>query len=235
MTKKPVLALFGALMVAMTLAGCSTPKLAEGVEYGRALPPPDQTRVGPVDPAKEYRVGPMDVLDITVFQAPDLTRPAQVDASGQISLPLVGSISVSGKTVREIQADVTKALQAKYLQSPEVTVFVKEFASQKVTVDGSVTQPGIYPLTGKTTLLQAVAMARGADRLANLKRVAIFRVVNNQRMVAVFDVEQIRAGSMDDPEIFGNDVVVIDRSGSKSVWRDIIGTVPLLAVFRPMF
>ncbi|MBX3479442.1 MAG: polysaccharide export protein [Caulobacter sp.] len=228
-------ALVFAVMASLFLAACAdggSGAMSKDALYGQALPPPDPAKA--IASTEEYRVGPMDVLDVAVFQSPDLTRVVQVDASGHIGMPLIGAVPVAGKTVTEIQADLTARLKERYLRSPEVTVAVKEFASQKVTVDGSVTQPGVYPLVGKTTLMQSIAMARGVDRLANHKRVAIFRNVNSQRMVAVFDLDQIRSGKMDDPQIYANDVVFVDRSGSKSLFRDVISSVPLMSVFVPV-
>lgn len=224
--------LLATVIAVFALSACSTSApLTENAVYGQALPPPDATRS--YADLTDYRVGPMDVLDVAVYQAPDLTKPVQVDASGHIVMPLIGAVPAAGRTTAEIQADVTSRLKARYLRSPEVTVTVKEFASQKVTVEGSVTQPGVYPIAGRTTLLQALAMARGVDKVANHKRIAVFRNVNNQRMVAVFDLDQIRAGRMEDPQLFANDIVVVDRSGTKGLLQDIVGAVPLMAIFRP--
>ncbi|HYE46176.1 MAG TPA: polysaccharide biosynthesis/export family protein [Caulobacter sp.] len=228
-------ALVLAVATSLLLVACSgggSGQLTEGAVYGQNLPPPDPTRA--VIGAEEYRVGPMDTLDISVYQAPELTRVVQVDAAGQIGMPLIGSVTVAGKTVSEIRDDLTTRLKARYLKAPEVTVAVKEFASQKVTVDGSVMQPGVYPLIGKTTLIQTVAMARGLNREANEKKVAVFRVVNNQRMVAVFDLNMIRTGKMDDPQVYANDVIFVDRSGAKTLWRDVISSVPLIGMFVPV-
>lgn len=232
MVRKFVLA---ALMLApaLILAACSSTPVGQTAQMGASLPPPDPVRLAPATQQGGYRVGPMDVLDVTVYQVPDLTRQVQVDAAGQIVLPLVGPVTAAGKTVSDLQVDVANRLREKYLQSPEVTIYVKEFASQKVTVEGSVTQPGVYPIQGRTTLLQALAMARGADRLANQKRVAVFRTVNNQRMAALFDIDAIRSGTMDDPEVYGNDVVVVERSGMKSAFQSATGVVPILGLFRP--
>jgi polysaccharide export outer membrane protein len=220
------------LALTLGLAACASTPMSEKASIGKPLPPPDTAQIE-VSGATTYHVGPMDVLDITVFQVPDLTRTVQVDAAGQITLPLIGQISAAGKTVGELQTDIANRLQAKYLQSPDVTVFVKEYTSQKVTVDGSVNQPGVYAIAGKTSLLQAVAMARGTAQDANTKRAVIFRTINSERMAAVFDLDQIRAGRMDDPEIYGNDVVVIDHSGVKGVLRNLTGAVPLMTIFRP--
>ncbi len=231
MIRALVLALVaGALLAACTGGGSG--EMADGALYGQALPPPDPTRA--VIGAEEYRVGPMDTLDVSVYQAPDVSRIVQVDAAGQIGMPIIGAVPVAGKTVNEIRDELTVRLKARYLRSPEVTVSVKEFASQKVTVDGSVGQPGVYPLIGKTTLVQAVAMARGVNREANEKKVAIFRTVNSQRMVAVYDLNDIRTGKLADPQIFANDVVFVDRSGGKTLWRDVISAVPLIGMFVPV-
>lgn len=231
MIRALVLALVSSVLLAACTGGGSG-KMADGALYGQALPPPDPTRA--VVGAEEYRVGPMDTLDVSVYQAPDVSRIVQVDAAGQIGMPIIGAVPVAGKTVNEIRDELTTRLKARYLRSPEVTVSVKEFASQKVTVDGSVGQPGVYPLIGKTTLIQAVAMARGVNREANEKKVAVFRMVNNQRMVAVFDLNSIRTGKIDDPQIFANDVVFVDRSGGKTLWRDVISAVPLIGTFVPV-
>lgn len=231
MIRALVLALATSLALAACSSGSSGP-MAEGALYGQALPPPDPTRA--VVGAEEYRVGPMDTLDVSVYQAPDVSRVVQVDAAGQIGIPIIGAVPVAGKTVNEIRDDLTVRLKARYLRSPEVTVSVKEFASQKVTVDGSVGQPGVYPLIGKTTLVQSIAMARGVSREANQKKVAIFRMVNNQRMVAVYDLDQIRTGKLPDPQIYANDVVFVDRSGAKTLWRDVISAVPLIGTFVPV-
>jgi len=226
--------LFTAMVLAsLLLAACTTSVVTKDTQIGGVMPPPDPVRLEAAGPKTSYRIGAFDVLDISVYQVADLTRVVQVDGSGQIVLPLIGLVDAAGKTVTELQADLVVKLKAKYLQSPEVTVYVKEFASQKVTIDGSVTAPGVYPIQGKTTLLQALTMARGPDRMANNKHVVIFRMVNNQRMAAMFDINAIRAGTMADPEVYGNDVIVVERSGVRTLMREASGALPLLGIFRP--
>ena len=110
-----------------------------------------------------YRIGAQDVLDISVFQVPDLTKSVQVSDAGTINLPLLGEVPVAGKTAREVERDLTAKLGAKYLQNPQVTVYVKEYNSQQVTVEGAVQKPGVIPLKGHTSLLQLIAMANGFD------------------------------------------------------------------------
>lgn len=221
------------MLLLLLLAACASTSSGSALQRGVAMPPPDPVKLAPATQLGSYRIGPMDTLDITVFQVPELTRVAQVDAAGQIVLPLIGAVDAAGKTVAELQSDVTSRLKVRYLQSPEVTIYVKEFASQKVTVEGSVTAPGVYPISGRTTLLQVIAMARGTDRMAREDRVVIFRNVHNQRMAALYDIRQIRAGTLEDPEIYGNDMVVVERSGIKSVLGNVTGAMPMLGLFRP--
>jgi polysaccharide export outer membrane protein len=229
--KFAVVAVIGA--TALLAAACG-PARMEGVQTGGQMAPPDPVRMDPVTAATGYLIGPMDQLDVNVFQVPDLTRTVQVDAAGQIILPLIGPLNAAGKTVPQLQADVAAALRQKYLQSPEVTIYISQYASQRVTVDGAVTAPGVYALQGRTTLLQVIAMAKGADRVANEKRIIIYRTINNQKMGALYDLTAIRAGTLEDPEIYARDVIVVERSGMKSAFQELRGVMPMFGLFRPL-
>lgn len=181
----------------------------------------------------DYRIGATDLLKVTVFQVPDLSfNEIRVDASGLIEMPLIGSVNAQGLTPAELSQDISDRLQARYLQNPQVSVTVSEAASQKVTVDGAVTKPGLYEMRGRTTLMQAIAMAEGPSRVAALDSVAIFRTVDQRRMVAVFDLKAIRNGEAEDPVIRGDDIIVVDTSRLSATMRDLIGVAPILAAFR---
>lgn len=185
-------------------------------------------------PVQEYRIGAFDRLNISVFQVPDLTfEKLQVDAAGNIQLPVIGVVPAAGRTTQELSVELARRLSESYLQNPQVTVIVAEAASQKVTVDGAVVQPGVYQMMGRTTLLQAVAMAKGPHRSANLSRVAVFRQVEGRRMVAVYDLKAIRRGRAEDPQILGDDVVVVDSSAVNTTIREVLGAMPAFAIFRP--
>jgi polysaccharide export outer membrane protein len=190
------------------------------------LPPPDPSYAS-LDVNKNYRIGPLDKLAVSVFQVDEMKTEVQVDASGNISLPLIGSMVAAGKTTTELAGEIATKLDAKYLRSPQVTVLVEEAQSQRITVGGSVVQPGVFEVKGKTTLLQAVALAHGADRVADLKHVAVFRTVNGQKMVAVVDMRAVQSGSAADPEIYGDDVVMVGASGTKTTLRDLGNVAPL--------
>ena len=182
----------------------------------------------------QYRIGPDDTLEVIVFQVPELSRTVQVDSAGEVTLPLVGRIYAAGRTADEVGALLTDRLAGRYLKDPVITVLVKQAVSQRVTVDGAVVKPGVYNLTGPTTLLQALALANGPDpRVANLRKVAIFRSVDGGRQGQVFDLTKIRNGKALDPQVRGDDIIVVDASGTRSFFTYFGPSLPLLRIFGP--
>lgn len=182
----------------------------------------------------DYLIGPDDQLDVTVFQIADLSRSVQVDSSGKILLPLVGQLNASGKTPDQLSGDIATQLKAKYVKNPMVTVTVRDSASQKVTVDGAVVTPGIYPLSGTTTLMQAIALAKGIDqKTSNEHKVALYRLVNGARYGTTYDLAAIRSGKAADPTVYGRDIIVVPTSGAKTFWHEFLGIAPLLAIAHP--
>ena len=179
----------------LALAACSS--TGGGVREVRAgtdaLPPPDTTdAAGAYQGTSEYRLGANDQVEISVFGVQDLTKTVRINTNGQISLPLIGAVPAGGMTIPELESELTRRYAGSYLQNPQVTVFVKEFASQRITLEGAVRQPGIYPLTGKTTLLQGIAIGKGLDPLADLGGVVLFRQVDGKKMAAVYDIRELR-------------------------------------------
>jgi polysaccharide biosynthesis/export protein len=179
----------------------------------------------------DYKISALDVIEITVLNVPELTRTVQVSTSGTVSLPLVKTIKASGNTTTELEKKIAAKLEATYLQSPQVSVYVKEFNSQKITVDGAVVKPGIFPKSGNVSLLQAIALAEGLSTVADPKGILIFRTVNNQRMAARFDLKQVRSGKISDPMLQAGDIVMVDESSSKTTLRDITSAMPLTGLF----
>ncbi len=182
----------------------------------------------------DYKIAPLDVIDISVFGVPDLNRTAQVSSSGMITLPLIRSVRAGGRTQAQLEKDIAAKLEAGYLQSPQVSVFVKEYNSQRITVDGAVKKPGIFPITGNVSLLQAVALAEGLNEVADPSGVLLFRIVDNKRMAARFDIKLIRSGKLDDPMLLAGDVVMVDESLGRTTLRDIKSVLPLSGLFQTL-
>ena len=179
----------------------------------------------------DYVIGPQDKLTIRVFEVKDLSFDnEQVDASGQIMLPLIGKVKASGQTTEQLEEEITHRLE-KYLQSPQVSVSVTESASQKVTVEGNVKNPGVYQVRGHTTLMQAVAMAGGPDDEADTHKVAVIRLDNGLRKAATVDYAAIKNGRAADPLIQGDDVVVVGESQIKMVWSNVMKNLPIFTLF----
>ena len=232
----PLAAAACVLMAVALLGGCRSASIDQSsVEQANERPPTQPTTGGlpavPVMGSTDYRVGPLDVLDVEVFGVPDLTKSVRVSVGGEFTLPLVGTVPASGKTVGELQTEIATRLEDGFMENPQVTVFVKEYMSQRVTVEGAVREPGIYALTGRTSLLQIIAMSKGLDELANPGGIVIYRNMDGNRYAAAFDIREIRAGRLVDPEVLGSDIVVVDYSGPRSALRDFLFTVPALALF----
>ena len=221
------------LLAAGLLAGCaSTPDYNPEFTDNVALPPPDTTTAsGAYEGGSDYRIGAQDLLEIRVFGIKQLDKEVRVNSNGQISLPLIGGVMAGGKTIPELEREIGAKLEDGYVQDAQVSVFVKEFTSQQVTLEGALKKPGIYPLTGTTTLVQAISMAQGLDDLADLQGVIVFRTIDGKRMGAVYDLAQVRAGNAPDPQIYGDDVIVVEKSGSRSAFREFIRSIPAIGIF----
>jgi polysaccharide export outer membrane protein len=181
---------------------------------------------------EDYKIAPLDTLHISVFQVADLTGDYDVDLTGTISMPLIGSVKAVDMTTHQLDNRITELLSAKYLQHPDVSVAVKTSSTRIVTVDGSVRQGGQFPVMGRLTLLQVIALAHGTDENANPHRVAVFRTIKGERMAAAFDLTSIRRGQAEDPRIFAGDIVVVDGSKVKGTWSTILQAIPFLTFFR---
>ena len=164
---------FGGLALAFVLGACqeSSGPAAGAVDLAAAgssgqsdlqlvssLPAPVGTNQG-----RDVPIARDDLLKIDVFQVDELDRTVRVDSNGRISLALIGMVDAAGKTVPELEHDIEKIYGVKYLQNPEVSVFVQESAGQQVTVNGAVRSPGIYPISSTATLLQVIAQAALPD------------------------------------------------------------------------
>jgi polysaccharide biosynthesis/export protein len=169
----------------------------------------------------EYRVGPQDLIEIVVYGLPELARTVRVNAQGKISLPLIGSVDATGLTAQGLEKAISERLAEKYLQNPQVTVFIKEFTTLRFTVEGAVNRPGVYPLVGQMTLLRALAVAGGQGPLSEMSEVLLFRVTPAGESTSFkYDATKIRTGEAPDPLIQNDDLVVVNRSKARAAFKD---------------
>ena len=209
-----------------------SPELTAPAVHGSQQALASAVAVAPVAlTVRDYRIGPEDLLEVQVFGVDQLSRTVRVNSRGLVSLPLIGAVGVGGMTAQEAEGAVAKLLAANYLQDPQVSVFIKEYTSQRVTIEGAVNKPGIYPLRGETTLLRSLALAGGQAALSDMKQVLLFRNdAGGKRQVQVYDVERIRKGELDDPTVVNDDLIVVNRSDTRvmlkdSTFRDVLDTL----------
>jgi polysaccharide biosynthesis/export protein len=172
------------------LAGCALALSAAAVGHAQqpvpsagqqsGPPAPQQSRPVVVQPARytgqpaaDYRVGPNDVLAITVFDSPQLTGRYMVQADGSFTFPLLGRVNVGGLTVQAVENQVRETLAKGYLKNPQVGVSVEEFRSQQVFIVGEVRQPGILQFTGSMTMIEALARAGSTTERAGVEAVIV--------------------------------------------------------------
>lgn len=218
-----VLCVVGAL--SLTVGACAN-KRGGPIPYNVPLSQPDIESIPVV--AANQKIGPLDTIEVRVFQVADLSGEHQVDSNGAINMPLIGQVEAQGKTAEELGQHIADRLGKKYLRSPNVNVLMKTAAQKTITVEGAVGLPGVFPIQGSVTLIKAMALARGTADGANPRRVVVFRTIKGQRTAGQFDLTSIRRGEAPDPEIFGNDIVVVDGNTSRSAYREILQALPLV-------
>ena len=215
----------------LVLAACADTR-GGSIPYDQPLAAPDEVTFQTL--ASDYKIAPMDKLTIKVFRMEDLTGEYDVDLAGNISLPLVGQVQAANLTTAQLDDQLTSRLGEKYLEHPDVSVAIKSSTAHVVTVDGAVKDGGSFPVAGPTTLIRAIAMAKGTTEDANARRVAVFRTIGGKRQAAAFDLTSVRRGEAPDPQIFPGDIIVVDGSRVKAVQKQILQSIPLLAIFGPL-
>jgi polysaccharide export outer membrane protein len=140
-----------------------------------------------------YLVSPGDVLSIFVWKEPDLTREVTVGSDGRISVPLLGDLDAEGKTTAELTSELRERL-TRFISAPSVTIGVKQSNNSSFYVVGRVIRPGEYPLRGRTTFLQAVAVAGGFAEFAKTDRVLIVRRRGSADKALFVDYKKLSQG-----------------------------------------
>ncbi len=204
------------LGVCLLLLGC-------GSSVKNAIhPAPAGPRASAYD--EQYRIQPGDTLDIKFFYSPELNEQVPVRPDGRISLQLSGEVMAAGKTPAEL-TEMLKEIYGKELKKPDVTVIVRTFGNQRVYVDGEVNRPGLVPLTGPTTLLQAISQAGGIKETGGASEVVVIRrYYENKPEILVVNTDNILNGTDLDGDIYMKpfDIVHVPRTGIANVnlWID---------------
>ena len=175
-------------------------------EKGRRVGPASGALTAPPD----YRIGPGDVLEISVWKDPSLTRQVVVLPDGRIDFPLVGHFVAMGRTTRELKTEMEAKLK-RYIPDPILTVIVQQASSMRIYVIGKVNRPGHFQLSGNLNVMQALAMAGGLNTFAKPNEIQIYREEGDHTVVYLFAYEKVSAGKKVDQNIVlhRGDVIVV--------------------------
>lgn len=182
-----------------------------GLQLACASGPVKQPKLPP--PIETSSLGPGDVIEVTVYDEPSMSKTFKVAPNGTIDFPLVGTLEIEGKEPQEI-ADLikTRLRDGKILKSPSVSVLVKEVNSKKIAVFGQVQKPGQFPMTEGMTIVQAISLAGGFTSLADRDRVTLNRRVSKDKVVrVVFSVAAITEGKMNDIPLQSGDTIYVEE------------------------
>jgi polysaccharide export outer membrane protein len=144
-----------------------------------------------IDP--NYQIGAQDVLDVSVWKEPDLSKQVPVRPDGKISLPLLNDVQAMGLTPTQLAAQITAGLE-KFMTSPQVTVIVSQINSQRIYILGEVGRAGAYGMLPGMTVLQALSNAGGFTAFANLKNIYVLRQENGKQQKLLFNYKEVIAG-----------------------------------------
>lgn len=218
--------------VATGLWGCAAGNQLGGdpglkVYAGPELPAPTQRDINAG--VRPYYIGPYDKLAIDVFGVPELAqKEVQVDDTGRITFPPAGRVELGGLTLLQAQQSLAERLRAAFVRDPQVTITVREAQSQNFTATGEVMRPGVFPVIGSMTLMRANALAGGRTDLTDRRHVVVFRIVDGQRLAALYDLKSIETGAHPDPQIYPNDVIVFGESQARRLFKDFLAFTPLV-------
>lgn len=220
-----------AALLALGLAACgSTPSIA-------APSAADMPAFGPPDGASEdpgsvgYRLGPDDVLLVSVRQDEELEREVRIDGKGNVRLAKVEEpVKAAGLTIDELRDAIGAAYRRTGIRNPEVDITVKVFGSQRVALFGQVQKPGVVVLQGRRTLVEILAEAGGLTDTADAEDIVVARMIGGRRMGARYDLTVILTGGMADPQIYAGDTVIVGASALQAFFKSAGQAFPVLSL-----
>jgi polysaccharide export outer membrane protein len=163
----------------------------------------------------DYRLAPADLVSVTVYQDPDMTRRVRVNTNGTVSLPLIGSVKIGGMTLIDAQATIEGRL-GKFLVNPQVSLFIEEYGNKTVFVMGEVQKPGSYPIPTEShmTVLEAISTAGGFTPVAAQDRVRVLRYVNGASVTSIINTKEITQQGQKEKDMVlePNDIIYVPQS-----------------------
>ncbi len=213
------------LLLALTLAACAGDKTVGGaptiqVTDLETLPRPTATN--------PFLLTPLSEIEVNVYQSPELSGTYVIDENGNVRLPLIGDVAASGETPGDLARTLEAKLAEKFMRDPQVQVRPTQFDPPSVAVGGQVANPGTYPISTSRSLMRAVINAGGSAEYADNEDVLIFREVDGQRYIGVYNLAGIRRGHYEDPPIYAGDIIAVGDNPRKRAIEKFLEVVPLI-------
>lgn len=213
-------------MTLFLLVGCVTSRpvgLSPDIELTdlTALPVPS--------PAEQSALQPFDQLEIRIIGAENFDGTYMIDENGSLNFPYVGSVQAAGLLPRQVRDSIVAGLQGEYILSPQVVVELAEGLRPSISVGGEVNKPGSFDARTSQSLMRAINNAGGLAEFAKSDDVLLFRTVEGQRYIGVFNMAAIKRGNYPDPRVFAGDVVMVGDSPSKRLIQTVIEGLGVLA------
>ena len=164
----------------------------------------------PLEDLGEYLLAPGDTLHVAVWKEPELRTDVFVRLDGRITVPLIGDVRAAGRTIEQLTTEVREKL-AGFLEAPTVTITLAQAVSARFFVIGEVTRAGVYPLTGRTTVLQALALAGGFKEFAKRERIVVIREKRGDHKAFTFNFRDVGLGARleQDVALESGDTVIV--------------------------
>jgi protein involved in polysaccharide export with SLBB domain len=192
----------------LVLSACRAPQATGGAVTLEASAAPAPT----AGSGEASTLGAGDLLEVRVFQEPDLSGPFRISPEGTIDYPLCGKVSLSAKTSSEAADALTTCLANGYLRRPQVTVLVREYTSKKIFVFGEVQKPGTFPFDENMSVIQAITLAGGFTKLAAKNNANVTRQVDGREVKIRVPVEDIGIGREKNFQLQPGDIVFVPES-----------------------
>lgn len=193
---RAAVAILSRCLLALALVGLLFPAAARA-QNGKPIP--RATRVTPsAAPTLSYKLTAQDAVNVVVFGEEELTTTTRIDKDGQIVVPMVGLVHISGQNIRDAAKTLEAALR-EYLVKPQVTLTIVQYAKRRITILGQVNKPGTYELPDDTSvnITEAIGMAGGFSRIASNK-ITIKRTKNGQEQLIKIDARDLRENDSSD-------------------------------------
>lgn len=170
-----------------------------------------------------------DIADVSVYNVEALSNTYVVDLAGKISFPLIGEVHIAGNTTTQVQEILTEKYGAQYLKNPGINVKLESKELGRIVVDGAVNKPGVFEVKDIIRLSEAIALAEGLDNIdTNGSKTFIVRNIEGQRKIKEVDLRSIRKLGAIDPQIIPNDVIFVQDTTGRVLFREFLRTIPLL-------